>query len=51
MVLGFASSARRVEIAVDWHHFAPRYVEHRHACLSTLNVNAGEFPLPRWFGR
>ncbi len=51
MLLGFYSSARRLEIAIDWHHFAPQYAERRAACLSQLKVDATAYPLPPWFGR
>ncbi|MFZ4806219.1 MAG: hypothetical protein ACOYLQ_03105 [Hyphomicrobiaceae bacterium] len=51
MLQGFSSSARRAEIPIDWHHFAPQYAERRASCLSQLKVDASAFPLPPWFGR
>jgi len=51
MLQGFYRSARRLEIPIDWHHFAPQYAERRAACLSQLKVDASAYPLPPWFGR
>jgi hypothetical protein len=49
MVGGLYTSVRRLEIAYDWHHFAPWYRVHRQSCLRQLAVDETRFPLPDWF--
>jgi len=50
MVTGYYESRQRHEIALDWHHYAKRYIERRGACIANLRLDPTRFPLPRWFG-
>lgn len=51
MVMGYVSSARRLDVPSDWYYFAPSYAEHRRACLTQLDIDERRFPLPFWYGQ
>ncbi len=51
MAAVYSRSGIRRELPEDWHFFSKRYVERRKACLSALNLDERDYPLPWWFGR